>query len=479
MPAVESGGVRDDRLDAAPSDSFAHPAGRHRPEAGKDHLRGALARPSARLRAATPEELADWDGATVDSPGGHVFQSRAWAAHCATGGWRPRFIASDDGIRILALERRWPLLPGSSAYISRGPVAGGTGRQAAGGAGGGVGVEAAGQEPASFGSTEPASFGSTEPADLAGQEPADFAGQEPADLAGQEPADFAGRSAAALIAAADALAAWGADVVAADPEIPADEERFGETIRSAGFRPIEELQPSRHRLSLPLPLGSDDEAVFGAISKSTRQRIRAAERDLRVVRFDGRAGPQSSVDGMAEADEPLEPALARFATLLEATGERRGFRFDRADFIAWWRAAHAAGHLLLLEARDADEPVGGLLLYRHGGRLSTAHSADRAQDRRRYPGVLHLLRWRAAQLAIREGCTELDLGGVDVEGARRPPIEGEPMYGLYQHKLSFGARWLELTGAHERVARPARYAAGRVTSRLLRTLRPVRDAGAG
>ena len=28
------------------------------------------------------------------------------------------------------------------------------------------------------------------------------------------------------------------------------------------------------------------------------------------------------------------------------------------------------------------------------------------------------------------------------------------MYGLYQHKRSFGGQWLELTGAHERVLRP-------------------------
>lgn len=448
MPAVESGGVRGGRLDGVPGDGSRMP-GDESPAPGigggsdaatdrpRDPLEPSLAPSSAMLREATSAELASWDAATVDSPGGHVFQSRAWAAHCATGGWRPRFIASDDGIRVLALERRWPLLPGGSAYVCRGPVAGGIGGGPIGDPDRGVVV------------------GST----------------------GQPPADPAARSAAALIAAANALAAWGADVVAADPEIPANETRFGDTIRAAGFRSIEELQPSRHRISLPLPAGSDDEAVLAAISKSTRQRIRAAERDLRVVRFDRRPGPP--VDGVDDAEEPVAPALERLATLLEATGERRGFRFDRADFVAWWRAAHAAGHLLLLEARDADEPVGGLLLYRHGGRLSTAHSADRAEDRRRYPGLLHLLRWRAAQLALREGCTELDLGGVDVAGARRPPLEGEPMYGLYQHKLSFGARWLELTGAHERVVHPARYAAGRVTSRLLRTLRPVRDPGAG
>ena len=50
----------------------------------------------------------------------------------------------------------------------------------------------------------------------------------------------------------------------------------------------------------------------------------------------------------------------------------------------------------------------------------------------------------------------MDLGGVDVAGARREPAEGDPLYGLYQHKASFGGRWLALTGAHERVVRRAR-----------------------
>ena len=72
----------------------------------------------------------------------------------------------------------------------------------------------------------------------------------------------------------------------------------------------------------------------------------------------------------------------------------------------------------------------------------------------------------------------MDLGGVDVAGARREPREGEPMYGLYQHKRSFGAEWVELAGAHEKVIRANRYRAGRVVARLSRLLdrRPVGDA---
>jgi lipid II:glycine glycyltransferase (peptidoglycan interpeptide bridge formation enzyme) len=108
------------------------------------------------------------------------------------------------------------------------------------------------------------------------------------------------------------------------------------------------------------------------------------------------------------------------------------------------------------------------MLYRHGGRLSTALSGDRPDARDRHPGAFHLLRWRAIELAIREDATEMDLGGVDVAGARHEPKEGESMFGLYQHKRSFGAEWVELPGAHEKVIRPTRYLAGRVAARVVR-----------
>ncbi len=175
-------------------------------------------------------------------------------------------------------------------------------------------------------------------------------------------------------------------------------------------------------------------------------------------------------EGFTAPAESTDAALDRFYDLLLETGERRQFSFGpRGSFVGWWRAAHLAGHLVHLEARAADgEPLAGLLLYRHGERLSTVHSGDHATARRDHPGALHLLRWRAIQLAIREGRDEMDLGGADVAGARREPREGEPMWGLYQHKLSFGGHWLELSGAHEKVIRPNRYRIGRLAARLAR-----------
>jgi lipid II:glycine glycyltransferase (peptidoglycan interpeptide bridge formation enzyme) len=358
------------------------------------------------VRDADPGELADWDAGMVDPPGGHVYQSRAWAEHRRANGWQPRFLVADDGGRALALTRRWPLVGGGSAYIPRGPVA----------------------------------MGAT-----------------------------AGALGLRLVAFGGALAAAGIDVVAADAEVPAADHAYRAALETAGFQAIEELQPSRHRVSLDL-VGRGEDEVFAGISKSTRQRIRQAEdAAVAVVRHDGRVPAGGSGDGFAEPGEAPAAALDRFYDLLLETGERRHFSFGpRASFVAWWRTALAAGHLVYLEARAHDAPVAGLVLYRHGERLSTVHSGDHAADREATPGALHLLRWRAIQLAIREARTEMDLGGVDVAGARGEPQEGDPLYGLYQHKRSFGGRWLELTGAYERVYDGRGYAAGRLTSRLAR-----------
>lgn len=356
------------------------------------------------VRDATPDELADWDDHTVHAPGGHVLQSRAWADHRRSSGWQPRFHVLEDGGRVLSLTRPWPMVGGGSAYFPRGPVGG-----------------------------------------------------DPATLARRQ------------VAVAEALASDGVDVVAADPEVPAADATFRHVIEGAGFRAIEEIQPSRHRVSLPLEGRTADEVLAG-VSKSTRQRIRKAEGDaVSVVRHDGVAvaGPG---DGFDTPTEPAAAALDRFYDLLLETGERRHFSFGpRSAFVGWWRSALDARLLVFLEARvGPGAPIAGLLLYRHGRRLSTVHSGESSAGRADHPGVMHLLRWRAIQLAIGEGCLEMDLGGADVAGARHEPREGDAMYGLYQHKLSFGARWLELTGAHERVFDRFGYAAGRAAARLAR-----------
>jgi lipid II:glycine glycyltransferase (peptidoglycan interpeptide bridge formation enzyme) len=359
----------------------------------------------------------------VDAPGGHVYQSRAWAEHRASMGWAAVHAIIDDRHPALVLSRPWPIVGGAGAYVPRGPIVAGAG-------------------------------------------------------------DDRGETAAArVVALASWLATRSIDVVASDAEVPAADVAYGRSLRAAGFDPIPEIQPSRHRVSLALARDTDDGAVRAGCSKATRQRIAAAERaGVAIVRYD-RAGWSGGAERplFETPGRPLESALDGFASMLEATGERRGFRFGpRAAFLAWWRRAYEAGHLVYLEAlepgattgdataRPSVPPLGGLILYRHGGRLSTVHSGDTASARERVPGVMHLLRWRAIQLAIREGCTEMDLGGVDHGPDHREPGPADPMAGLYEHKRSFGAEWVEMTGAHERVMRRWRYTAGRAAARAIR-----------
>ena len=350
----------------------------------------------------------DWNSLAVDRPGGHVYQGVEWAEHRRATGWLPLFASVGD-LRVLVLTRDWPVIGGASAYIPRGPA------------------------PVC-------------------------------------PGDVLGSS---LWELTTAVAARRVDVLAVDPEVPAADAEYAEWLRRAHFHPIEELQPSRHRISLPL-VDADEEAVFAGISKSTRQRIRKAEDVVtNVVRYDGRVTGADVGDGFDAPSEPSDVALDRFYDLLLETGERKHFSFGpRDDFVGWWRVALRAGQLVYLEAWGVrGVPVAGLILYRHGKRLSTVHSGDHAEEREETPGALHLLRWRAIQLAIREGCTEMDLGGVDIPGIRREPREGDPIFGLYQHKMSFGGRWVELAGAHERVIRARRYRVGRIVARLSRVVR--------
>ncbi len=368
------------------------------------------------LREAVQADLDGWDARTVDVPGGDVQQSLAWAAHRERTGWEAHRLLLDDGSAALVLGRRWRMLGGGRAYVPKGPVTGGASPEAVA-----------------------------------------------ARLAG--------------------IAAWargaGFDVVTADPEIPAA-TGFPALLAGIGFREVEEIGPSRHRVGVAIPPGASDPLLLDGMAPKTRQQLLAAERrGVRVVRYDRLAGddpgPGLEAPAPARLADAAEDAFGRFHALLVATGARRGFRVGSPPVaLAWWRAALEAGHLLLLEARGAeDEPVAAAIFYRHGERLTYSHSGDVAALRSAYPGSMGLVLWRALQVAAREGRGELDLGGVDVRGARREPLPGEPTYGLLRFKQSLGGSWIELSGAHERVLRRPRHAIASGTQRAARAVRAV------
>ncbi|HEY5628704.1 MAG TPA: peptidoglycan bridge formation glycyltransferase FemA/FemB family protein, partial [Candidatus Limnocylindrales bacterium] len=332
----------------------------------------------------------DWDDTTVSVPGGSVLQGTIAAAHRAAEGWTPWYLGFADGRRALVLTHAQPPLPGVVAYGPRGPVA-----------------------------------------------------------AGDAPEQVAARAAG--------LAAWarkrGVIVLGVDPELDAD-AGFEAAMAGAGFRPTEEIQPSRHRMLVPLTPGEEPDAVLARVAKQTRQRIRGAEKA-----------------GTVAVEDPTGEHLEAFAALHGATADRKGFAFDETRVVHWWRAALAAGHARLWVALHDDEVVGGLLVYRQGGHLATAYSADRADLRKSLPGTMHLLRWTVIKAAVEAGDDRVDLAGVDVRGARSKPSPGDALYGLYEHKASFGAVWTESAPAHEVILRPWVYRASLAGRALRRALR--------
>ena len=360
------------------------------------------------MRPADDADLATWDARAVDGPGGNVYQSQAWARHRARFGWEPRFVVADDDLPVLALARPWRLVSGGSVYVSRGPV----------------------------------------------------------------PAGDPEATAAQLIDLAAWLGEQGFDVVAADAEVPA-ESGYAARLRSAGFHQIEELQPSRHRMDVALPADGDEEALLKSFSATTRNLVRQAEKQGIVVRSVDRGTPPADASAADASPADASPADAsteadRLYALLLDTSRRRGFWLaDRAMFRSWTLEALEAGHLFALLVEDGDgRLLAGATFYRHGGRLTYALSGEDAAARKEHPGATRLLLWRAMQIAMAEKRAIMDLGGVDVRGARRRPRPEEPEHGMLTFKESFGATWVELAGAHERVIRPARYAAGRLVTRL-------------
>ena len=328
-----------------------------------------------------------WDARVVDAPGGHVMQGTAWAAHRRSQGADPRFVTFSDGHGVLVVLRQQPLSPGSLATVRRGPA---------------------------------------------------HAGGDGADLA------------AHIGVLGDALRDAGARELFVDPELDAD-PGYEAAMDALGAEVTAEYQPSIHVMRLALPPGTTEEDVWTGVAKTTKQRVRAAERLGTTVRHDDSGA-----------------LLDAFGELLVERADALGIAMrPELGYLAAWRRLLAAGQARLLVAEHEGELAGGLLIFRQGGMHSTAYSADRASLRRALPGTMHLVRWTAIREAIADGASAIELGGVDLPGHREPPGPDDPNHGLYMHKASFGAEWVVRTPARRLVLRPRAVRIAAARERLL------------
>jgi lipid II:glycine glycyltransferase (peptidoglycan interpeptide bridge formation enzyme) len=350
--------------------------------------------PAVRVTADDATPPADWDARAVELPGGHVMQSATWGRYRAEQGWDPHFLTFHDERGALVLLRSSAGLPGSEAVVRRGPA-----------------------------------------------------------HADDPPETAAARAAA--------LAAWGREAGARslylDPERPAD-AAYARAMGRAGFGLTDALEPSIHVMRRDFAAGLDEEALLRSFSKSTRQRIRAAEQA-----------------GVTVADGTDAASMTAFAELLHERADVVGMQLQAGTgFTEAWRRLIDANLGRLLLAEHEGELIGGLFLFRQGGIWSTAYSADKAARRRDLPGAMHLVRWTAIRAAHAEGCPAIELGGVDLPGHRTPPEPGEPNRGLYEHKRGFGAEWVQREPARRIVLRAGAERMATVRRRLIDGLRGMR-----
>ena len=341
-----------------------------------------------------PSAPPGWDDRAVRVPGGHVMQSSAWAGYRQSLGAEPRFLTFEDGSVALATLRRSPLLPGLEAVVRRGPA---------------------------------------------------------------HRHDPPGVAAARAIGLAGWAAGRGARDLFLDPERPFD-RAYEAALDEAGFDATDGLEPSIHVMRLDLVEGADEAALSAGLSKSTRQRIRAAERA-----------------GTRIQDDQAGDRLAELVVLMRERAEALGIPLQEgSDYLRGWRALLQAGLARLLLADHDGQLVGGLFLFRQGGIHATAYSADKAATREELPGTMQLLRWAAVRDALREGASAIELGGGDLPGHRQPPGPGDPGRGLYEHKRGFGAVWVERSMPRRIVLRPSAERLARGRRRILDTLRRMR-----
>lgn len=182
-----------------------------------------------------------------------------------------------------------------------------------------------------------------------------------------------------------------------------------------GFRETE-----RTEFVADLTAGLD--AVWGAIDKKQRERIRQLERKAVLV-----------------TTESGRDALRILQSLRGSTQQKRAARGQGYSLATGSRLDDAIDRRLLQEnlarifvARVEGDPVAAILYGTFGGRAYSMFSGSSGEGYRL--GAQSLLYWRAVQNFSAEGFVELNRGGV--AGATASPEH--PLHGIYQFKLRLG-----------------------------------------
>jgi peptidoglycan pentaglycine glycine transferase (the first glycine) len=191
--------------------------------------------------------------------------------------------------------------------------------------------------------------------------------------------------------------------------------------------------------------------------------IRPAEAELLAAmkpkaRYNIRLAQKHGVS-VREAGAADLPLLFR---MYAETADRDGFVIRAEDYYRdVWGAMLRAGRAQPLLAEVEGLPVAALILFHFAGRGWYLYGMSRSLHREKMPN--HLLQWEAVRWLKSHGCASYDLWGAPDEFSA-----ADPLWGVLQFKLGFGATVTRSAGAWDYAPAAVRYAAyHRILPRLL------------
>lgn len=205
-----------------------------------------------------------------------------------------------------------------------------------------------------------------------------------------------------------------------------------------GFHPaFAHVQPPR---TIIIALG-DDEAMLARMNQGTRRKIRQSLKGEVHYRFD------------APGD------VARFTTLMQATGERNAFGIYDPAYYAGMYAHFAPQHAALVLAEHEGEALAGVMVFALGAQAWYLYGAS--SDVKRNLMASYGVQWHAIQWARAQGCTTYDMWGIP--DAEPDQLEAEfetrsdGLWGVYGFKRGWGGQIVRSLGTWDYVYNPLVY----------------------
>ena len=209
-----------------------------------------------------------------------------------------------------------------------------------------------------------------------------------------------------------------------DPEVPEQDLRAAENLKSLGFeKALKQVQP---RATFILDLERGLESILMGFEEKTRYNIRLAEKK-----------------GVTVKEDTGAKGIEIFCDLYRETSRRDQFMVHPPVYYRKMREVlFSAGLGTNFIAYYEGKPIAAVIIFSFGKKIWYMYGASASEYRNVMPN--HLLHWEVIKWAKNRGYTQYDLWGIPVK-----PDESHPLYGVYRFKKGFNGAAVKYIGAYD------------------------------